>query len=122
MKYFWPKIIIALCVLSVVGGFLYRLGVQVASEKLKPYYVNAIKQIFKERDSLHVLLDQSVEREQRYILKIERDSIKSAMMEISIEMRERKMRTYAQRLNEIDKIRIAQPDSFLINRYEYGPR
>lgn len=71
----------------------------------------------KERDSLHAIIGASVAREQWLILKHEKDSALIVKKESSIALKESKLKTVQQRLDEIQKIVINHPDSFLIKRY-----
>jgi hypothetical protein len=76
-----------------------------------------IKKLQSERDSIQSLFNQSVDREQKYILQAEADSITAVELEYKIAARESMIKTYKQRVDEISKIKIARPDSFLIKRY-----
>lgn len=104
-------------VFVLIGIFLYRIssGDSIMERGLK--YESEVNKIKHERDSLKSLFDASRLREQQYILRIEADSIKAVGLEKSIAARESKLKTYKQRVDEVNKIIIERPDSFLIKRY-----
>lgn len=76
-----------------------------------------LEKIQKERDSIQLVYDAAIKREQAYILAAEQDSIRAAEGERKVAALEKKTRTYAYRLKEMEALVISQPDSFLIKRY-----
>lgn len=104
-------------VFVLFGVFIYRIlsGDSTMERGLK--YESEVNKIKHERDSLKSLFDASRLREQQYILRIEADSIKVVGLEKSIAARESKLKTYKQRVDDISRIIIERPDSFLIKRY-----
>lgn len=84
-----------------------------------PFPSNEITKLKNERDSLKALSEQSVAREQVYIIRIEQDSLKALRLQEIISYRESKIKSYQERLKEISKLTIAKPDSFLIKRYAH---
>lgn len=113
-QHVFTAIIVAVIVTSVVTSILRSSAFEKYAEDKYQSEVNKIKH---ERDSLKSLFDASRLREQQYILRIEADSIKAVGLEKSIAARESKLKTYKQRVDEVNKIIIERPDSFLIRRY-----
>lgn len=111
-EHVFTAIIVAVIVTSVVTVLL-------RSEALDKHDTIKLQldSIRHERDSLQFLFESSRLREEQYILRHEADSIKAMNQEASITARESKLKTYKQRVDEINKIIIQRPDSFLIRRY-----
>lgn len=106
--------ILAFVCMVVSFAIGYYLGVRILEPDNNS---NELIKFKNERDSLAHAFELSIHREQQYILKLERDSIKAIGLERSIAVRESKIKSYQQRLSEVSKITISKPDSFLINRY-----
>lgn len=107
-------VIVAVVILVLYAFISAYIAVEL--EKI-PSSKAQIESLKKERDSLQHAIDASIKREQKYVLQIEADSIKAAELLTTISKRESKLKTYEQRIKEIQSIKIAQPDSFLIKRY-----
>lgn len=103
--------------LSCFGIFIYKVSKKESLMEKGLRYDVEIGKIQMERDSLHAVLKESILREQQYILKAEADSLKADSLTVVIISRERKIKTYEERLREVRQITISNPDSFLINRY-----
>lgn len=104
-------------VVGLTTIFIIRLasGDSVTDRGLR--YNEELNTIKKQRDSIQVALKQSILREQQWILKHEADSVKADSLTIVISNREKKIKTYEERLREVRQITITNPDSFLIKRY-----
>lgn len=95
----------------------YRQGQKTIESTLPTDSKVELNKITRERDSLHSLFIASGQREQKFILQHESDSLLIISKERAVAVRESKIKTYQQRLDEMISITIAQPDSFLIKRY-----